>query len=104
MVYSEDAPTLEWELQRHFADRSLNLVNKRKEFFRVSIEELETLAKEKELKIYFTRLAEAREYRETLTRRGTETASQVSKPPSVFPDSLSLRTTIEVGSAPTVTS
>jgi len=103
MVYSEDAPTLEWELQRHFADRSLNLVNKRKEFFRVSIEELEILAKEKGLKIYFTRLAEAREYRETLTMRGTQTASQVSKPPIVFPDGLSLRTTTEVGSAPTVT-
>jgi hypothetical protein len=100
MVYSEDAPTLEWELQRHFADRSLNLVNKRKEFFRVSIEELETLAKEKGLKIYFTRLAEAREYRETLTRRDTQTTSRVSKPEVVFPDRLSLGTTSGGGNVP----
>jgi hypothetical protein len=99
MVYSEDAPTLEWELQRHFAERSVNLVNKRKEFFRVSIEELETVAKEKELKIYFTRLAEAREYRETLTRRTPQTAPQVSEP-VVFPDRLTIRA-MEGGNAPT---
>ena len=100
MVYSEDAPTLEWELQRHFADRSLNLVNKRKEFFRVSIEELETLAKEKGLNIYFTRLAEAREYRETLTRRDAQIPSQVSKRAVVFPHGLSLGATTEGGKVP----
>ena len=77
------------ELQRHFADRSLNLVNMRKEFFRVSIEELESLAREKGLKIYFTRLAEAREYRETLTMRAPQAPSHVSKPVVVFPDRLS---------------
>ncbi|HXA17191.1 MAG TPA: DUF4041 domain-containing protein [Thermoanaerobaculia bacterium] len=98
MVYSEDAPTLEWELQRHFADRSLNLVNKRKEFFRVSIEELDSVAREKGLKIYFTRLAEAREYRETLTMRAPQAPSQVSKPVVVFPDRLSPSTAIEGGS------
>jgi hypothetical protein len=99
MVYSEDAPTLEWELQRHFAERSVNLVNKRKEFFRVSIDELEALAKEKSLNIYFTRLAEAREYRETLTKR-TQTAPQVLKP-VVFPDRVPIRATTEGGNAVT---
>jgi hypothetical protein len=88
MVYSEDAPTLEAELQSHFADRSLNLVNMRKEFFRVSIEELESLAKERGLKIYFTRLAEARQYRETLTMRASRTPPEVSKPVVGFPDRL----------------
>ena len=43
MVYSEDAPTLEAELHRHFADRYVNLVNMRKEFFRVSLDELEAV-------------------------------------------------------------
>lgn len=99
MVYSDDAPTLEWELQRHFADRSVNLVNKRKEFFRVSIDELEALAKEKNLNIYFTRLAEAREYRETITRRTPQAPPQGSGP-VVFPDRLPIRA-IEGGNAPT---
>ncbi len=101
MVYSEDAPTLEWELQRHFADRSLNLVNKRKEFFRVSIGELQNLAEEKGLKIYFTKLAEAREYRESLTMRAPPTASEVSKPGSSFPDRLPIAVATEGGIGPT---
>jgi hypothetical protein len=88
MVYSEDAPTLEWELQHHFADRSLNLVNMRKEFFRVTIEELESLAKQRGLKIYFTRLAEAREYRETLTMRAPRTSIKVPMLAIDFPDRL----------------
>jgi hypothetical protein len=50
MVYSEDTPTLEWELQRHFTDRSVNLVNMRKEFFQVTLDELEAVATEKGLK------------------------------------------------------
>jgi hypothetical protein len=79
---------LEAELQRHFIDRSLNLVNSRKEFFRVSIDELESLAKERGLKMYFTRLAEAREYRETLTIRTQRTPSEESKPAVAFPDRL----------------
>ena len=97
MVYSEDAPALEGELQRHFADRSLNLVNMRKEFFRVSIDELESLAKEKGLKIYFTRLAEAREYRETLTMRAPRTSSEAAKPAVVFPDRLPPREAAAAG-------
>ena len=80
MVYSEDAPTLEWELQRHFADRSVNLVNMRKEFFRVTLDELEAVAADKGLKIYFTRAAEAREYRETLARRASQNRPTTEKP------------------------
>lgn len=97
MVYSEDAPALEGELQRHFVDRSLNLVNMRKEFFRVSIDELESLAKEKGLKIYFTRLAEAREYRETLTMRAPRASSEAAKPAVVFPDRLPPREAAAAG-------
>ncbi len=90
MAYSEDAPALEWEIQHYFADRSVNLVNMRKEFFRVSIEELETLAKEKGLKIYFTRLAEAREYRETVTMRASKAAPEAAKLAIAFPARLPL--------------
>ena len=69
MVYSEDAPSLEGEFHKRFESRNVNPLNPRKEFFRVSIDELESFAAEKGLKISFTRLAEAREYRETLARR-----------------------------------
>jgi hypothetical protein len=69
MVYSEDAPALETAFHHRFRDRSLNLVNLRKEFFRVELAEIESFAKERGLKIAFTKLAEAREYRESVVMR-----------------------------------
>lgn len=40
MIYSEDAPSLETALHKAFEDRKLNMVNGRKEFFSVSLEEI----------------------------------------------------------------
>ena len=37
LIYSEDAPKLENALHRHFTSRRVNLVNLRREFFRVSL-------------------------------------------------------------------
>jgi uncharacterized protein DUF4041/T5orf172 domain-containing protein len=69
MVYSEDAPSLESAFHKRFERRNVNPLNMRKEFFRVSMDDLENFAAETGLEISFTRLAEAREYRETLARR-----------------------------------
>jgi hypothetical protein len=66
MVYSEDAPAIESAFHERFADRNVNAINLRKEFFRVSIDELQKFATEHGLKIAFTRVPEAREYRETM--------------------------------------
>ena len=41
MIYSEDAPLLENSLHRAFEDRRVNKANTRKEFFAVSLEEIE---------------------------------------------------------------
>jgi len=99
MVYSEDAPALESVLQGHFADRSVNLVNMRKEFFRVTLDELEKLATEKGLKIYFTKVAEAREYRETLAKRAPQGGAATEKPVVLFPDQLPGKVSSGSGSA-----
>ena len=90
MVYSEDAPALECALHQHFADRSVNLVNMRKEFFNVALGEVEAFAKERGLTVSFTKLAEAREYRETLEIRNTNSRKTQSKSTGIttFPDSL----------------
>lgn len=69
MVYSEDAPALECSLHQHFRHRSVNLVNPRKEFFHVTLDEVEQFIKDRGLSIQITKLAEAREYRETLALR-----------------------------------
>lgn len=38
-IYTEDAPTLEKYFHDHFQDRRVNLVNRRKEFFRLSADD-----------------------------------------------------------------
>jgi hypothetical protein len=84
MVYSEDAPALESAFHQQFADRSINPMNPRKEFFRVSIDELQAFANARGLKIAFTRLPEAREYREVMAARvkaeGTHPVGGASNP------------------------
>ncbi|HEY1631999.1 MAG TPA: DUF4041 domain-containing protein [Rhizomicrobium sp.] len=65
MIHSDDAPALEHELHQHFEDRQLNRINRKKEFFRISLDELDTFARSKSLKLELTMMAEAREYRQT---------------------------------------
>lgn len=65
MIFSEDAPKLESTFHQRFADRRVNLVNRRKEFFHVSLQEVESLAHSLGVKVEFTHLAEAREFKES---------------------------------------
>lgn len=67
MVYTEDAPTLESTLHARFNDRRVNRVNERKEFFRVSLEEIADAVKEcHNAEFELTLAAEARDYRQTM--------------------------------------
>jgi hypothetical protein len=66
MIFAEDAPTLENELHKAFTDRKVNMLNYRKEFFNVSLDEIEAKITETGLNAEFTRMPEAMEYRETL--------------------------------------
>jgi hypothetical protein len=70
MIYSEDAPDLEGKLHRTFSDYRVNLVNQRKEFFNVPISEIEKKVTEMHGDIEITKLAEARDYHETIAIRG----------------------------------
>ena len=45
-IFSADAPKLETALHKAFADKRLNLMNNRKEFFMVTLEEIEKVVKE----------------------------------------------------------
>ena len=64
MIFSEDAPNLENALHTHFNNRRLNLINQRKEFFNVSLEEIEKVVKENHnATVEFTKLAEASDFR-----------------------------------------
>jgi hypothetical protein len=66
IIYCDDAPTLENQLHRKFNHLRLNQINNRKEFFRVSLNEIAQAVREFHGEIEFTLLAEAIEYRKTL--------------------------------------
>ena len=66
MIYSDEAPTLENELHKAFTNKKVNMLNYRKEFFKVTLDEIENKVKEIGMNAEFSRLPEAMEYRETL--------------------------------------
>jgi hypothetical protein len=66
MIYSDEAPTLENELHKAFTNKKVNMLNYRKEFFNVTLDEIENKVKDIGLDAEFSRLPEAMEYRETL--------------------------------------
>jgi hypothetical protein len=66
MIYSEEAPTLENELHKAFTNKKVNMLNYRKEYFNVTLDEIEDKVKAIGLDAEFSRLPEAMEYRETL--------------------------------------
>lgn len=66
MIFSDDAPTLEKALHRHFLRQQMNKVNPRKEFFRLSIEQIQKELEELQIKAQWTLVAAAHDYRETL--------------------------------------
>jgi hypothetical protein len=80
MLYSDNAPELETALHQVFADRRLNLVNPRKEFYQeVRLEEIEAFVKRRGLSAQFVEIPEAREYRETMAQR-RQSAPQKKEP------------------------
>lgn len=83
IVYCDDAPALEAELHRRFADHRINLVNHRREFFRVRLGDIDEFLRAKQLKLDVTLLAEAREYRETMALR--QKLAEVAEPATAVP-------------------
>ncbi|NVK40717.1 MAG: DUF4041 domain-containing protein [Oceanospirillaceae bacterium] len=69
MIFSHNAPELERELHNIFDHRRLNLVNNRKEFFQVNLNDIEEAVTSKGLEVEFTKIAEAHEYRESVVKR-----------------------------------
>lgn len=87
MWYSENAPELESALHEFLSERKVNLINPRKEFFQVTLDDIENFAKDRGLKVEFTKLAEAKEYRETLAIR-QQLVTQDVQESEAFPLSL----------------
>lgn len=66
LIFSDNAPTLENALHKAFQEGRLNRINLRREFFRVSLDDIERVVKENFQKpVEFTRIAEAAEFRQS---------------------------------------
>lgn len=65
MIYSDDAPALEAELHQIFDEQRVNLVNRRKEFFRITVDEVEAAVRKIAPTAKFRRTAKATEFRES---------------------------------------
>jgi hypothetical protein len=76
MIYSEDAPSLETALHKHFESRRVNMVNMRREFFNVSLDEVREAVKKHFRDVTFVSVPEAEEYRKTLAMREERTRPQ----------------------------
>ena len=75
MIFSDDAPQLESALHQAFADRRVNRVNPRREYFRVSLEEIkEVVRKNHDKTVEFLDTAQAQQYRESLLMAQNEGA------------------------------
>lgn len=93
VLYSDDAPELEAALHEFLDEKRLNLVNPRKEFYQgVEVEAIERFARGRGLTAQFNKLAEAKEYRESLSLRQQQQQEQQtaqSRPESdKFPEAL----------------
>lgn len=66
MIYSEDAPTLENVLHKHFDSRRVNMVNLRREFFYVTLDEIREAVEDNFGFITFKTVPDAEEYWQTV--------------------------------------
>lgn len=70
LIFSDNAPALENALHKAFEGRRLNMINRRREFFHVTLPEIDAVVKSHFKKPYeFVELADAQEYRESLVLR-----------------------------------
>ncbi len=93
LIYTEDAPDLETALHEFLWAKRINLANDRKEFFRATLEDVETFVRQRGVKAEFVRLAEAKEYRQTTwtveqQRLAAPSTPAATPPASEFPDVL----------------
>ncbi len=66
LIFSDNAPGLEAALHKAFEDRKLNMVNTRREFFRVSLDEIKTVVKQNfDQTVDFVDIPLAEQYRQS---------------------------------------
>lgn len=78
MIFSDDAPKLEAALHNAFADRKLNFVNQRREFFNVTLAEIkDVIRKNFDKSVEFIEVAPAEQYRQSVLMRKSAANSSI---------------------------
>lgn len=70
MIFAEDAPALENALHKAFDNKKVNMINQRREFFNVKLEEIEKVIRNNfDNTVEFIKIPEAEQYRESVKMR-----------------------------------
>ena len=70
MIFSDDAPALENALHKAFEDRKVNMINHRREFFNVTLDEIkEVIRRNYDKTVEFIDIPDAQQYRESQKMR-----------------------------------
>ncbi|MGC8732097.1 MAG: DUF4041 domain-containing protein [Halothiobacillaceae bacterium] len=88
MIYSDAAPALEAALHKEFAEKRINMSNFRKEFFRVSLDDVEAAVGRLAPTAGFFKDREAQEWHETLARRNASLLDMQSAAARELPASI----------------
>lgn len=77
LIFSDDAPTLENILHQYFNEKRINLVNLKKEFFKVELDEIKKVVLENHnATVKFVDIPSAEQYRETLRLKEVQQETQ----------------------------
>lgn len=67
MIFTDDAPKLESALHRAFEDRKVNMINHRREFFHVTLEEIKEVIRQNfDKTVEFHDIPDADQYRQSI--------------------------------------
>jgi ribosomal protein L7/L12 len=70
MIFSDDAPALETALHKAFEDKKINMVNQRREFFRVTLDEIKDVVRKNfDKTVEFIDVPDAAQYRISMKMR-----------------------------------
>jgi hypothetical protein len=88
IAFVENAPEIERTLHQKFADYRINKENQRKEFFRISVDEVRQVMEAMEVDSEWYYDVEARDYNESKLMRAARLADKVPPSETVYPEAI----------------
>lgn len=103
MIFSDDAPALEAALHRAFDNKKVNMINTRREFFHVTLEEIEEVVKKNfDKTVEFTKIPNAEQYRESQMMRRQLGLDELIRQDAIMNEQTTIPITVQAPSAPSL--